>query len=157
MNNKERITSIVLASVLFLLIANSTYYFLGVLRVTAVEWLLFNACAPSSLSYLVGLIMFFITKNRLWLVIAVVPIFFFGTMGLFIFPWDGMNIIAQVSHIVMTLNILWAISLVLRTADYKALGAGLLASILIFIPLITVQQYYCRMHADDLMRILQIN
>jgi len=157
MNKKERITSIVLALVLFLLTTNSTYYFLGELKVTAVEWLLFNGCAPSSLSYLVGLVFFFITRNRLWLLIAVVPIFFFGTMGLFIFPWSGMNIIAQVSHIVMTLSIVWAISLVLRTSDYKALGAGLFASILIFIPFITVQQYYCRVHADDLMRILQIN
>lgn len=152
-----RIAGIVLAVLLLLASINSTYFFLGMLKVKFIEWFVFNACAPSSVAYLIGLTAFFITKNKKWLAIAILPIFFFGTMGLFIFPWDGMNLIAQVSHIIMTLNIAWALFVILKSADYKALRIGLLISVLVFVPFIAFQQYYCRIHADDLMRILQIN
>jgi len=157
MTKSNRILGFVLAILLFIAAANSTNYFLNMLRVSVVQWLMFNACAPSIAAYLLGFIVYYFTKNRMWLAIAVVPIFFFGTMGLFVFPWNGMNCIAQVSHILMTLNILWALVAIIHSADYKALGIGLLTSIAVFIPLITVQQYYCRIHADDLIRILQIH
>jgi len=89
MTKTERVTSIILAVILLLTVANSTWYFLGIAKVSAVQWLVFNACAPSSIAFLLGLIFYFRTKNKMWLTIAVVPMMFFGTMGLFIFPWKA--------------------------------------------------------------------
>lgn len=157
MTKSERITGIILASILFLTIVNSIWYFLGVARVGVVQWLVFNACAPSSIVYLLGLVACFRTKNKAWLSLAVVPMMFFGTMGLFVFPWNGTNdLLVQFSHIVMTLNIAWGLWVTLKDRDFKALGVGLLASVLSGIPIIAFVQGYCREHADEVMRILGI-
>ena len=155
-SKKELTAGIVLASLLFLMAVNSTWYFLTQLKVSIFEWSIFNACAPSSFAYLFCFLMFLIGKRMVFLPVAVVPLFFFGTGGLFVFPWDGMNLFAQASHIVMTLNVIWVIYVTFKTACYKSLAIGLLLSILLFIPYISYNQHYCRTHAEDLQRILQI-
>lgn len=157
MTKTERITSIILASILLLTILNSTWYFLGIAKVSVVQWLVFNACAPSSIVYLLGLAAYFRTKNKMWLSIAVVPMMFFGTMGLLVFPWSsGIDLLTQFSHIVMTLNIAMGLWITLKGRDYKALGTGLLASVLAGIPFIAFTQGYCREHADEVLRVLGI-
>lgn len=156
MTKKTKITGIVLAVILLLMSINSSVFFLGQLKVSIIQWLVFNACVPSSVAYLIGLILYFKTKNKLWLAIAVVPIFFFGTMGMFVFPWNGHNIIAQVSHIVMTLNMIWGLYVILQDLDYKALGLGLLLSVIVFTPFITFTQSYCRSHAEEVEQVLDI-
>jgi hypothetical protein len=152
-----KIMGMSLAVLLLLATLNSMNFFFGFLKVTFNEWLVFNACAPSSITYLAGFLIFLITKNKTGLVVAALPIIFFGTMGLFIFPWSGMNIIAQISHLLMTLNIAWAFWIVLKFKDYKAMAIGLLISIILFVPYISYQQYYCRIHPEDLQRILNIH
>lgn len=156
-SKKLLITGIVLAILLLLVTVNSTYFFLGIRKVKFIEWLVFNACAPSSISFLVCFVLFLITRNRVFLPVAILPMFFFGTMGLFIFPWNGMNIIAQVSHIFMTLCIIWSLWVTLECKDYRSLAIGLIVSILIFVPFISFDQMYARTHPEDLFRILQIN
>ncbi len=155
MTKRERITSIILASLLLLTVMNSTWYFLGIAKISVLQWLVFNACAPSSIVYLLGLIAWFRTKNKMWLTIAVVPMMFFGTMGLFVFPWNNANdLLVQFSHIVMTLNIALSLWVTLKDKDYKSLANGLLISVLAGIPFIAFTQAYCRIHAEDVMRIL---
>ncbi len=155
MTKTERITSIILATLLLLTVINSTWYFLGMAKVSVLQWLVFNACAPSSIVYLLGLIAWFRTKNKMWLTIAVVPMMFFGTMGLFVFPWNSANdLLVQFSHIVMTLNIALSLWVTLKDKDYKSLANGLLISVLAGIPFIAFTQAYCRIHAEDVMRIL---
>jgi|AGTN01.1.fsa_nt_gi hypothetical protein len=155
MTKTERIVSIILASILLLTIVNSTWYFLGIAKVSVVQWIVFNACAPSSLAYLLGLVLFFHTQNRMWLSIAVVPMMFFGTMGLFVFPWSsGIDLLTQFSHTVMTLNMAMGLWVILKNRDYKALGNGLLTSVLVFIPFIAFTQAYCREHAEEVMKYL---
>ena len=46
----RKITGIILACLLLLSILNSTNYFFGILKVGFIEWLVFNACAPSSIT-----------------------------------------------------------------------------------------------------------
>lgn len=150
------IVGAVLVVLLFLVSANSTYYYLGILKVKFVEWLFFNACVPSNIGYMVGFIIFLVTKDRSALGIGILPMVFFGTMGLFLFPWGGVSNIPQVGHIVMTLNVIWAVYVTIKTEDYKALALGLLASCVLYMPFMAYQQYYCRTHAEDLQRILQI-
>ena len=155
MTKSERITSIALAAILLLTIINSTWYFLGIARVSIIQWLVFNACAPSGIAFLLGLFLYFRTSNRMWLCTAFTPMMFFGTMGLFVFPWkSGIDLLTQFSHVIMTANIAWGLWIILRNKDYKALGTGLLTSTLVFIPFIAFTQSYCREHAEEVMKYL---
>lgn len=156
-NKSERIISLILAGILLLTIINSTWFFLGIAKVSFIQWIVFNACAPSGIVYVLGLLFYKQTSNRMWLSIAVVPMMFFGTMGLFVFPWNTpMDLLVQFSHFIMTLNIAWGLWLILKNKDLKALGYGLLASILVFIPFIAFTQAYCREHAGEVMKYLNL-
>lgn len=146
-----------LAVLLLLATVNSTNYFLNVMKVSPLEWLVFNACAPSSIAYLIGFVIFLTTKDRSALHIAILPLFFFGGLGLFVFPWNGYNLIAQVSHILMVLNIVWVLYETFKTADYRAAVIGLLLGILVFSPCIGFQQNYVFSHPEAFSRILGID
>lgn len=157
MTKAERIISIILAGILLLTIINSTWFFLGIAKVSIIQWIVFNACAPSGIAFILGLLIYYKTSGRAWLSVAVVPMMFFGTMGLFVFPWNsGMDILVQFSHIIMTLNIAWGLYVILKNKDIRALGYGLLASIIVFIPFIAFTQAYCREHAEEVMKYLNL-
>ena len=152
----EKITGIALAIVLLLLTLSGSGYFFFTLKVTFVQWLAYNACSPSSLVYLGCLIIFWVTKKTVWLPLAFLPMYYFGTMGLFTFTWSGANIFAQMSHITMTLNLIWAGYVLYRIGDYKAFARGLLWSIVLFVPYIAFVMYYCRTHAEEISQLLEM-
>lgn len=152
----EKITGIALAIVLLLLTLSGSGYFFFTLKVNFVQWLAYNACSPSSLLYLGCLIVFWVTKKTVWLPLAFLPMYYFGTMGLFTFTWSGANIFAQMSHITMTLNLIWAGYVLYRIGDYKAFAQGLLWSIVLFVPYIAFVMYYCRTHAEEISQLLEM-
>ena len=152
----EKITGIALAIVLLLLTLSGSGYFFFTLKVTFVQWLAYNACSPSSLVYLGCLIVFWVTKKTVWLPLAFLPMYYFGTMGLFTFTWSGANIFAQMSHITMTLNLIWAGYVLYRIGNYKAFAQGLLWSIVLFVPYIAFVMYYCRTHAEEISQLLEM-
>lgn len=152
----EKITGIALAIVLLLLTLSGSGYFFLTLKVTFLQWLAYNACSPSSLVYLGCLIVFWLTKKTVWLPLAFLPMYYFGTMGLFTFTWSGANIFAQMSHITMTLNLIWAGYVLYRIGDYKAFARGLLWSIVLFVPYIAFVMYYCRTHAEEISQLLEM-
>ena len=152
----EKITGIALAIVLLLLTLSGSGYFFSTLKVSFVQWLAYNACSPSSLLYLGCLIVFWVTKKTVWLPLAFLPMYYFGTMGLFTFTWSGANIFAQMSHITMTLNLIWAGYVLYRIGDYKAFAQGLLWSIVLFVPYIVFVMYYCRTHAEEISQLLEM-
>lgn len=152
----EKITGVALAIVLLLLTLSGSGYFFFTLKVTFVQWLAYNACSPSSLLYLGCLIVFWVTKKTVWLPLAFLPMYYFGTMGLFTFTWSGANIFAQMSHITMTLNLIWAGYVLYRIGDYKAFARGLLWSIVLFVPYIAFVMYYCRTHAEEISQLLEM-
>ena len=152
----EKITGIALAIVLLLLTLSGSGYFFFTLKVTFVQWLAYNACSPSSLVYLGCLIVFWVTKKTIWLPLAFLPMYYFGTMGLFTFTWSGANIFAQMSHITMTLNLIWAGYVLYRIGNYKAFAQGLLWSIVLFVPYIAFVMYYCRPHAEEISQLLEM-
>ncbi|EGD34952.1 hypothetical protein [Capnocytophaga sp. oral taxon 338] len=152
----EKITGIALATVLLLLTLSGSGYFFFTLKVTFVQWLAYNACSPSSLVYLACFIAFWLTKKTVWLPLAFLPMYYFGTMGLFTFTWSGANIFAQMSHITMTLNLIWTGYVLYRISDYKAFAQGLLWSIALFVPYIAFVMYYCRTHAEEINSLLQM-
>lgn len=152
----EKITGIALSIVLLLLTLSGSGYFFFTLKVNFVQWLAYNACSPSSLVYLGCLIIFWVTKKTVWLPLAFLPMYYFGTMGLFTFTWSGANIFAQMSHITMTLNLIWAGYVLYRIGDYKAFAQGLLWSIVLFVPYIAFVMYYCRTHAEEISQLLEM-
>jgi hypothetical protein len=142
------ITSNILAILLLIGTLIGTVFFFFKLKVKFIEWLFFNPCSISSIIFLVGFIIFELSGNRLILFTAILPIFFFGTLGMFLFSWKGRNIIPQIVHIIMTSNIYWAIHTALSQKDSYAPMIGLLFGILIFAPFIAIQQEYVKRHPD---------
>lgn len=99
----------------------------------------------------------FLAKRKIsYLPFAFLPIYYFGTMGLFTFTWSGANVFAQLSHIMMTLNLLWAGYMLHRVGNHKATAQSLLWSILFFVPYIAFTMYYSRMHAEEINNLLQM-
>ena len=156
MTKTEKIVGILLAIALLLLTLSGSGYFFISLKVNFVQWLSYNACSPSSLVYLVGFVIFLYNRKATWLALAFLPMYYFGTMGLFTFTWSGANIFAQLSHITMTLNLFWAGYMLYRIGDYKESARGLLYSIVLFVPFISFVMYYCRTHAEEISRLLQM-
>lgn len=150
-------SGIILAVLLLIVTVNSTYFFLGVSKTSIVEWIVFNACAPSSISYLIGFIIFLTNKSRTALHVAVIPLFFFGGLGLILFPWSGYNLIAQFSHLVMVSNMVWVLYGTFRTSDYKAATIGFLIGMALFLPFINYQQIYANTHPESAKSILGIS
>ena len=147
---------LVLAIALSLLTLSGSGSFFFTLKVSFVQWLAFNACSPASLVYLVCVTFFWLKGKTALLPLALLPMYYFGTMGLFTFTWSGANVFAQLSHITMTLNIAWVIYALYRIGDYKAAAKGLFWGIVVFVPYISFVMYYCRTHAAEIGSLLQM-
>ena len=139
----------VLALLLLLATFQSSYYFLAVKRVGVSAWLNFNACAVANLTYLVGFVLWAVSGARWLMCLAVLPLLFFGTGGLFVFSWSGMNIIPQAGHILMTANVGLLVLDIFRSRDFRAATVGLLLSIGIFSMFIGFQQNFVRTHVQE--------
>ncbi|PKL18525.1 MAG: hypothetical protein CVV49_05425 [Spirochaetae bacterium HGW-Spirochaetae-5] len=149
-------TGIVLSILLFLVTVQSTFFYLFIQKVRFHEWVLFNACAPSSLAYLTGFTVYLFNNDKTFIYLGILPMFFFGTLGMFVIPWGGMNIIPQIGHIIMTLNILWLSISTFKEKVFKSATIGLFLSIFLFSIFIGIQQTYVKNHQDDFQKILMI-
>lgn len=134
---------------------NSAYFFLLIAKFGLVEWLAFNACSVSIIIYLVCFTCFQITKKYFILAIALVPLYYYGTMGLFVTTWDTANIFSQITHIIITLNVIWILFVLLKEFKFESLGKGLLIGVLLFVPLFAIIQNYLQVHMIELMQLLQ--
>ena len=100
-----------LAILMLLSLLNSAYFFLATAKFGLMQWLAFNACSLSIIAYLACFICFQITRKDLVLAIALLPQYYYGTMGLFVVSWDAANLVPQITHIIITLNVIWIIFL----------------------------------------------
>lgn len=116
----------------------------------------FYAFAPPSIAFLTGFAVYLFTKDRTLLHVSILPMFFFGGLGLMVFPWSGYNLIAQVSHVIMTLNITWVVFVTIKTGDYRPATIGLIVGIVLFSAFIAFQQTYVATHPDDFQKLLGI-
>lgn len=89
---------------------NSTNYFIRMLGSGPDGWLAMNSCAPSILVFSLG----YILRQRAVMAVSAGLMFRYGTLGLYAFPWGGMNIIPQIGHILMTLAVLYFIIRMIR-------------------------------------------
>lgn len=152
--NKNSI-SIVLTIMILLSLLFSSYFFLIVLKLSIWKWFLINACSLAIIVYLLCYILHKITKKEYILAIPILPLYYYGTMGLFMMPWIETNIFPQITHIIITLNLLWLLYLLITQDNYKSLGKGLLISIIIFVPVFAVIQYYSQIYHNELMQIIE--
>lgn len=153
LTKKEKITGVILAGLLFLITLSSTFFFLGKLKISLVQWIAFNSCSPTSFLYLVLFLVFLVKKNASCLMITFLPIYFLGTMSMFVLPWNEANMIAHVGHIIMTFNLIWVIYVIFKHKEYKALGIGLLISMLLFAPYIAYVLSYNQAHAEEMLKL----
>ena len=145
---------IILAALLLLATIQSTYFFLCIKNVNFIAWITFNACAVANITFLIGFILFLLFRNRTVLYMAILPLFFFGTCGLYVFPWSGMHIIPQIGHIIMTLNLIVIITDLYKEKDFKAGATGLLIGVFVFAWFLGFQQNYVYRHMDEFQRII---
>lgn len=152
---KNQFIGYVLAVFILLTLLNSAYFFMLVVKLNLGEWLAFNACSLSIIVYLICFAGFQATKKASFLAIALVPLYYYGTMGLFVVPWNAANIFAQITHIIITLNVIWILFVLLRESNYEALGKGLLAGVFVFVPVFALIQSYSQIHMAEFMQTLQ--
>jgi len=132
---KRNVAGWILVILNLLMAINSANFFLGTLKTNVIGWLMMNTCAPSIALFVIG----FLLGSPVVMIAASAMMFRYGTLGLFVFRWDGFNIIAQVGHILMTLTVFYVMVDVGRSRRWKTLGWGLALGIAILIPLTIVQ------------------
>lgn len=152
---KSHIIGYVLAVLMIFALVNSAYFFLHVVKLKIGDWLVFNACSVAIIVYLICFTCFLITRKEYFLAIAIVPLYYYGTMGLFVIPWNGPNAFAQVTHIIITLNVIWILNQILKEPGIKSSGIGLLVGIIVFIPVFVLVQYYSKLHLTEIMQLIQ--
>lgn len=152
---KNQFIGYVLAVFMLLALLNSAYFFLSVVKLTISEWLAFNACSLAIIAYLVCFACFQITQKDFFLAIAFVPLYYYGTMGLFVIPWSIANLFSQITHMVITLNVIWILFVLLKDSSYKSTGKGLLIGVLVFVPVFAVVQNYSQLHLAEFIQALQ--
>jgi hypothetical protein len=132
---KRNKTGWVITILNILMMLNSTYVFLGFLKVGVDGWLMMNSCAPSIALFAAG----FLLESPILMIASSVMMFRYGTLGLFIFSWSGTNLIAQVGHILMTIAVLYTLVDLIRSRRWKSFGLGLLLGAAILIPYLIAQ------------------
>ncbi|MDD5556174.1 MAG: hypothetical protein PHN82_02875 [bacterium] len=109
--------------------ANSTLYFTTQLRAGLAGWLAMNSCAPSIFVFSLG----YVLRQRPLMAAGAGLMFRYGTLGLFVFGWDGMNLIPQVGHILMTVAVIHFIARMGRAGGAAdIIAAGLVALALLY-------------------------
>ena len=152
---KHQFIGYLLAACMLLTLLNSAYYFISTVKLSIGEWLAFNACSLAMIVYLVCFACFQRTKKDFFLAIALVPLYYYGSMGLFMVPWDAANTFSQITHMIITLNVIWILFVLLKESRYESLGKGLLIGVLVFVPVFAVIQTYSQLHAAEFMQMLQ--
>lgn len=154
-NNKNQIAGIVLAGLMLIALLNSAYFFLAVLKLNIGHWFAFNACSLAIIIYLICFVVSLLKKDAIWLSIALLPMYYYGTMGLFLMPWNEANSFAHLTHIIITCNVLWVLFRIFKEHRINELGITLLISIFAFVPVFAIIQNYNQVHIEEFMQVLQ--
>ena len=131
-------TGRILALLTLLMALMSTNFFLNMAKASVIEWLMFNACAPSIALFLIG----YVSRQKILMYMSIPALLFFGGGGLFIFGWTGTAIISQISHIFMVSAAAWMVYGIVKERDYKNAAIGLLLAAVFVNAFIAVQQSY---------------
>lgn len=153
--NKSQITGIILSALAFVALLNSGYFFTSILKLSILKWLVFNACSFAIIIHVVCFTLHLITKRDLFLAISLLPLYYYGTMGLFVMPWNEANIFAQITHIIITANVAWILFKLLKERKFEDIGKGLLISTLLLVPAFAFIQSFAQEHMDEFLTLLK--
>lgn len=108
-----------------LMAANSTLYFTGMLGAGVDGWLAMNSCAPSIFVFCLG----YVLRQRAVMAVGAGLMFRYGTLGLTTFGWEGMNLIPQAGHILMTLAVAYFVVRMVRLGAWEDIVTALLTAV----------------------------
>ncbi len=153
---KNNIIGYVLAFLMLGALLNSGFFFLLNLKLSIGSWLAFNACSLAIIAYLLCFVLYLIIKKDYLLAIPLLPLYYYGTMGLFMMPWDTANAFAQITHVIITVNVLWILYvMLLKERKFDSLGKGLLIGTIIFVPIFAYIQSFSQQHMSEFLKVLQ--
>ena len=140
---KRCITGWVIAALNTLSAVNSSFFFLGQIKTGVIGWLMLNSCTPSIALFLAG----FLTGSPI-VMAAAVWLLRYGFVGLFVFPWDSFNLIAQVGHLLMTAAAVYVIVEIIRHKRWRALWTGALIGVAVLVPFMIIQGLWLTAHPE---------
>lgn len=105
------------------------------------QWLMINTCTPSVAAFIYGAL----NNNKVVLGIAFILMFFYGTVGLFVFSW---RIFSQIGHILMIAACCFILFEIIKDRDFLLFTIGLALGVIILIPFIKYQLRYLRTHPE---------
>lgn len=143
---RRSIPGLILVALNTLAALNSTFFFLVLVKAGMVGWLMMNSCAPSVYLFVIG----FLIASPLLMVAASVPMVWYGTGGLFVFGWEGYNLIPQIGHVLMTLGVIYVLMWAIRARAWRTLVLGLALGLAILIPFMIVQNRWFGAHPEML-------
>ncbi len=155
MSKRMRVTGYILSVSMLLLAFWGLFVFTVFLKASFLQWIMYNVCAPTQITFFILLLVLNKKQKGLqFLLIMVVPLTVFGTMGLWIFPWSGQGaLITQLSHILMTVTAAWIIFINRKLVSISPKVVYWIYSVAL---LIAVQNWYCRITADVLKQMLNV-
>lgn len=139
---------------MLLALLNSGYFFLAIVKLSLVEWLAFNACSLAIIIYLICFAAYRLTKKDFLPVIPLLPLYYYGTMGLFLMPFTATNLFAHATHIIITITFGWTLFGMLKNRQFEALGIGLLIGLLAFVPVFAAIQWFTQLHMEEFLKAL---
>jgi hypothetical protein len=155
LKDKSQIIGYLLFILMLFAILNSAYFFLSIANFKIADWIIFNSCSLAIFIYLLAFIFFQLTKNYSILAVALLPLYYYGTMGLFVTPWNNANIFPQITHAIITLNIVWVLYIFLKELRYESLGKGLLIGFLVFVPIFALLRHYLELNIEEYVKMIQ--
>lgn len=151
---KKQSISYILSLFMVLGLLSGAYFFLSVLGLSLGRWLAFNACSLSIIAYLVCFIAYQISKKEVLLAIPILPLYYYGSMGLFLMPWNAANAFPQATHIIISLTVIWLVYRLLKEGSIRELGIGLLIGIAVFVPIFAYIQSFTQQHISEFLQVL---
>lgn len=152
---KDQTIEQILSALMLLTLLNSAYFFLSIVKLPIAYWLAFNACSLAIIVYLICFVMYKVTGKYTFMAIALVPLYYYGTMGLFVVSWNQANLFAHITHVIITLNVIRILYCLLRKSGYESIGIGMLAGVLLFVPIFAVVQSYSQANMNEIIALLQ--
>ena len=126
------------------IIIYSARSFLYKLHFPVTAWLVLNSCTPSVTLFLVG----FFTGKKSLMALSLPFLFFFGSLGLFLFGWSDRVIIAQIGHILMICALIYTISVITLEKLWKRSLIGLILGVILLIAALPLQQKFFKEHPE---------
>ncbi|MBN1121236.1 MAG: hypothetical protein JXJ17_09160 [Anaerolineae bacterium] len=121
---------------------NASFVFLVQMKSGVLGWLMMNTCTPSIALYLAG----FLIGSPAIMTAGSVLMFRYGTLGLFVFSWDGYNIFAQVGHLLMTAAVILTAVDIVKNRRWRQLWIGLAVGAVLVVIFAIAQNAYFAAH-----------